>query len=73
MLLVSTHNICFLGEIKKYQCFWIEKKYLIKIYTSGVFKLMKCIRIGIKKILFVDVYLTSVLLSEILFYGFADV
>ena len=26
MLLTSTHNICFGGEIRKYQYFWIEKR-----------------------------------------------
>ena len=30
---MSTHNICFCGEIRKYQYFWIEKSAL----TSAMF------------------------------------
>ena len=27
---MSTHNICFRGEIEKYQYFWIEKSALTR-------------------------------------------
>ena len=35
---MSTHNICFYGEIKKFQYFWIEKSILSRaIVIMGKF------------------------------------
>ena len=39
-LLMSTHNICFSGEIEKYKCFLVEKSAL-----SGAVKFAKEIRL----------------------------
>ena len=33
---MSTHNICFHGEIKKYQYFLVGQKRLILSYASGI-------------------------------------
>ena len=45
---MSTHNICFHGEIKKYQYLLVEKKHLIKGY--GTHKILFCVDIRIRTI-----------------------
>ena len=39
---MSTHNICFCGEIKKNQYFWIEKSALTSAMNRVISK-QKCI------------------------------